>query len=762
MKKLLSFLLVLAMMATMLASCGGDDESSSDNSTVEETTDIELAKEYLRGMYKDNSTSTSSDFTRVNTLMVGSTSYTVEWTVEVENNAVSVEKGDKEDTIKINVVKPETAIEYILKATIKDGDGNTTETSFKYTIPAYEEMGFEAYYSAAAGDSVIVKGVVSAIIATSKGNSNNSLYVQDTDGGYYIYGLSSDPVTDLNLEVGMTVMVSGVKDIYNGTHEVKDATVEIVDSNKTEVIALDYTDLFKNATSLKDEALVKKQGALVTIKGVEITGISTSNNTYYMFKLGDKETYVRISSSSCPLTTDEQTTFVATYNENISNSATVTGIISVYDSKFYLTPATVDAFSEFAAIERTDAEKIAAEKENISIPESFAVNKEVELLTKGKTFTDVKISYASDNSSVVVKNGKLIVTLSDKEQTAKVTATITCGEASDTVEFTLTLGAKGKEEKPEGTAYMFALAQAQIGKNLYFTGEMDGNFLATSEKASDAVKVYIETVSGGYRFYFMNDGKRTYIDIHEYTAGKAGVQITTEPTCVFTKHESGVYVANVAGADYYLGTYNTFTTFSASKISYITGDNAANIGVSQFIAGFYTSELPKIDVPVVDDPPVVDNPSELNVVTSPKANTAYKFALSQASLGQNLYLTGEMSSYYLATTEDASAGVDVYLESATGGYYLYFKNGSTKTYINIVERTDAAGKVTINLSEAPSNVYTWDETMGILITNVAGSDWYLGTYSTYTTMSPSNTSYITGDNASKVGVSQFPAYLVTK
>ncbi len=156
-----------------------------------------------------------------------------------------------------------------------------------------------------------------------------------------------------------------------------------------------------------------------------------------------------------------------------------------------------------------------------------------------------------------------------------------------------------------------------------------------------------------------------------------------------------------------------------------------------------------------------DEEHPYDVVTAPEVDTAYKFALSQASLGQTLYFTGTMSGYYLATTSDYTEGVDVYLETAEGGYYLYFMTDTVKTYINIVERTDAAGKVTINLSEAPSNVYTWDETMGILITNVAGSDWYLGTYSTYTTMSPSNTSYITGDNASKVGVSQFPAYLVT-
>ncbi len=318
---------------------------------------------------------------------------------------------------------------------------------------------------------------------------------------------------------------------------------------------------------------------------------------------------------------------------------------------------------------------------------------------------------------------------------------------------------------------MFALAQVNLGKNLYFIGEMSGNFLATSEKASDAVKVYIENVDGGVRFYFMKDGERNYIDVQEYTAGKAGVRITTEPTCVFTKNDTiGVYTTNVAGADYYLGTYSTYNTISASKTSYITGENAGTIGVSQFVAQFTTTELPKLeekpDETPSEEPSDDPAPSDsLNIVKDPKAETAYKFALNQASKGQILYFTGEMSSFYLATSEDKSAAIDVYLESASDGYNLYFKNGSTKNYINIVERDDAAGKVTIKIEENAKTVYKFNSEFNTLIATISfadstTADFYLGTYNDFVTMSASKTSYISGDNASKIGVSQFPAYLV--
>ena len=91
---------------------------------------------------------------------------------------------------------------------------------------------------------------------------------------------------------------------------------------------------------------------------------------------------------------------------------------------------------------------------------------------------------------------------------------------------------------------------------------------------------------------------------------------------------------------------------------------------------------------------------------------------------------------------------------------LYTLVDGVKTYINIVERDDAAGKVTIKMDSAAGVVYTFNTELNILTINVCEADYYLGTYNTYSTMSASKTTYITGDNAVNVGVSQFPAYLV--
>ena len=177
----------------------------------------------------------------------------------------------------------------------------------------------------------------------------------------------------------------------------------------------------------------------------------------------------------------------------------------------------------------------------------------------------------------------------------KLTATVTSGDKSDSVSFDYYIpGTPAKTsgpvfvEAPEvGGTYKFALEQAELGKTLFFTGAMSGNYLATTTNAASAVDVTIEEVEGGFRFYFMDGETKTYIDVNEYAAGKAGVRLTTEPTATFVwNEECGVFTAEVAGAPRYLGTYSTYATMSASDIKYIAGENVAKIGVSQFPAYF--------------------------------------------------------------------------------------------------------------------------------------------------------------------------------
>ena len=330
------------------------------------------------------------------------------------------------------------------------------------------------------------------------------------------------------------------------------------------------------------------------------------------------------------------------------------------------------------------------------------------------------------------------------------TATISAGELSESVSFEFYIpGTPAKTSGPvfvdapeAGSSYKFALVQAERGETLYFTGAMSGYYLATSTNVLDAVNVTVEEVEGGYHLFFMNEGVKTYIDIvpRDDNPGKVNVVLTEAPTAVFTWDAERKTMTAVVGENtWYLGTYGTYNTISASNVSYI--EDVSKIGVSQFPATFatYTYDVVSVDAPA--------------------AGASYKFFLTQAERGETLYFIGEMSGNYLAMSTDPLAGVDVTVEEVEGGYHLYFVKAGVKTYIDIVPRDDNPAKVNVVLTEAPTAVFTWDAERKTMTAVVGENTWYLGTYGTYNTISASNVSYI--EDVSKIGVSQFPATFAT-
>ena len=748
MKKIIAILLALCLSIGILASCGKKDNETDDG--------LKGARDYVFSMYKDAPVATASDYKVVASVKIGDVVYDVEWSVDVTAGVKIGEKADNQVTIDVDE-KSASEVAYKLTATVKDPSGKTDSVSFDHKVPAYRELSWQEFVDAKKGDTVVVKGVVTGLMAKSKGNSYNCIYMQDADGGYYVYGMNTDPITDDKIEVGMTVRVTGQRETYSGTYEIAQGTgvVEIVSSEKTAVAPVDYTEKFKAATDLKSEDLTAKQALLVTLKGVETVKQTADDEKsgYFRFKLGELTSYVRISSSVCPITKDEQATFKSEFESHVGWIADVTGVICVYDGAFYLTPVTVDAISYVSLPEKSDAEMVAYEKENLQIPAAVTEDTEIALPAAGGTYNKVAITWASDNACAVVDGDKLKVTLPDAEAKVKLTATLKSGDVTETREFEITVDAATTAVYETtvvtapvvGTAYKFALDQAKVGKTLYFTGEMDGNYLAVSDKAEKAVDIFLEAVEGGHRAYFEKDGKKIYVDVYEYTAGKVGVQLTETPTAVYVWNaELNIPVVNLLDTQYYIGTYNENTRMSASAIKYITGDNAANVGVTQFPSHLVTVKE------------VVFKPQ---VVTAPAVGTAYKFALDQAKVGKTLYFTGEMDGNYLAVSDKSAKAVDLYLEAVEGGHRAYFEKDGKKIYVDVYEYT--AGKVGVQLTETPTAVYVWNAELNIPVVNLLDTQYYIGTYNENTRMSASAIKYITGDNAANVGVTQFPSHLVT-
>ena len=732
MKKAFLYSLVAVLCLLAVVGC-----STSGKST--EPTGLSKAKSYLYAMYKDKAVATASDYTVVDTVMINGVSYSVEWSSDVDASAVSFIPGDKHMvTVDVNEKTP-IDVAYTLTATLSDSEGNTETVSFPHSIPAFKESSWAEYKAAADDSTLVVKGVVTGIMSKTKGNSSNCLYIQDGDGGYYVYAMAADPI-ESGIEVGMTVRVTGAKDTYSGTLEIANATVEILDSGKTAYAPADWTAKYDAATSLKDEALTKEQALLVTIKGVEVTSQDTSSG-YYKFKKNGLESYVRISSSVCPIDKDAQTALKNGHAEHYGWTADVTGVICVYDGAFYLSPVEgFDAFTYVSLPEKSDEEKIAFELDSLSLTDYCAEDTVIALTLEGAGYSDVAIEWTSDSPAAVVEGDKLVITLAEEATVATVTAKAKSGDKEGVKEFKVSIDALSTvmagmvevTEYKEYTPYALYTKQANINKNLFFAGSITGGkYLSTTDKDSKVARVFLEKDGEGWRIYTIVDGSKLYVEVVE---GKAALNSEPQGNVWTINSEVNVPVTMVGDTEYYLGCYKTYDTFSASKTSYILSDTSV-IGVSQF------------PMQIVQEYPAMEgfvHYSDIEGVTS------VILSVQQNNINAALYFNGELTGgKYLATSRDASDAVVVNVEAEGEGYRLSFMDGETKTYIEIID-----GKAALN-SEIKGNVWSFNNEARTFVTVSGDNEYYLGCYKTYDTFSASKTSYILSDT-SVIGVSQFP------
>ncbi len=633
MKRILILMLAFVLCLSCFVACTEPEVPGEETGT--QAPDGELTVEqalanayaYVKNMYKQYLTApeTAADFTLVSAVKVGGVDYTITWTVD--NEAVKVVAGEGEVTIDVDE-KSATEVAYKLTAVISAADGTQSEPLvFELKVPMYNVLTYEQYYATEKDKAVVVEGLVVAVHSQDQGNKYNQLYVMDANGtgGYYVYSMEKDPVKDLGIKAGMTVSVTGTKDIYNGLHEIKNATVVVVDSTEKTLTPVDITEIFASATDLKAENLVNKLAMLVTIKGVEITDQDLSEKSQYLnFKLGNLTSYIRVYRTDLPVSAggDEGLeSILAGHTEHTAWKADVTGVVVVYGGAIYLNPVSKDCFNYIEKIQRTPAQMVDVEAEALEVPEEVKVNSVLELPIKGSSYTDVAISWASDNACAVVDaaTGKVTITLPETEQTVKLTATLTLGEATKTVEFTVKVAAKSKvapqvvENPVVDTAYKFFLTQENLGEILYLKGEMNGYYFATTTNHEEGVDVKLEAVDGGYKLYFMGGeagDTKTYISVID-TGEHINVVFNAKTPSVWVYNAEHKTLTTTIGEEtFYLGTYKTYNTFSASTI-----DKAATSFVGHLAVMVDSSTIS-------DDAKVAAEKNALNLATTMDAELA--------------------------------------------------------------------------------------------------------------------------------------------
>ncbi|MBQ7326524.1 MAG: hypothetical protein IJW93_03490, partial [Clostridia bacterium] len=604
MKKILSFIIIAVLCLGVLSSC--DVINGLINPTPEHTHNYvggvcecgevdpnatfypERAAEYIVTQYNKENPVTAADYEVYGQVRVGGVVYTVDWSVDNE----LVKLVDNGSTWLVNVdEKSESEQKYKLTGLITAPDGTTATVSFDRTVPEYAVISFEEYMAAEKGATVTVEGIVVGINAHSLNNKYNHLYLMDASGkgGYYCYKLTSDPA-EAGVKVGMTVSVSGTVEPYSGMQEIKDGSFQIVDETIKTITPVDVTTNFAAG-----EPLTNFVAMPVVIKGVTIGAQDLEKDTsqYLYFSIGDEKGYVRtyvsdfinltINKEGDAYTSPDKATIDAAHAEKFGWTANVTGILVLYGVENpYIIPTSVDCFEYLEFVEKTADEKIAAELEGISVPEAITENTTLTLPLVGKYYNDVKIAWAVDNTAYTVgEDGKLEIKLGAEKVTLTLTATLTCGDKTETKTFEVAVDAasadlyvpKSTTTPVADTAYKFYLVQVTLGKNLYLTGEVSGRYLVTTDKADQAVDVYVETVEGGVKLYILDGETKQYITVYNNADGKLSVKYDAAGTSVYTYNATvNAWVTNMDGTDYYLGTYSNFNTVSASKLSYITAE----------------------------------------------------------------------------------------------------------------------------------------------------------------------------------------------
>lgn len=383
-KKLIIGVLALSMCFAM-SSCdvinGFLGNNSSTSSTTESEYDVAAAAEVLYDTLVDSDEETRVDYTVPNTLSYLKNVYTITWSVNVTEDDVKLTKGDTETTVVVNK-NAQADIEYKLTAVVSDPNGKTETIEFERKVlqaPTYTP------------EAITAKPVENQAykLYVYQSTSKIDCYFKGLMSGYY-FATSEDYTEGVDVYVEYVTDSTDLFNLYfnHVTDGKQYIGVEISGTHSNIVYKSAPVSSFSYSTEL---------GTIIT---------NVEGTDYY---LGNYSSYNTIQAS--------KTSYASTSN--------VGGLVEMID-KNNIAPE----------------KKVAKVKESLSVQAEHKMKKEIELPTYDDRFADVTIAWAlSETTCATLSEGKLTLTTIPAEETSvTLTATITCGEKSDTKAFTLKLG----------------------------------------------------------------------------------------------------------------------------------------------------------------------------------------------------------------------------------------------------------------------------------------------------------------------------------
>lgn len=430
MKKLLVSLLAVSFCLASFASCGGDNNSDNGNSTpdsssstpVEETTtDVEGAADYLDSWLIEQDVETRRDFTRPNSLVypaVGGYTYTITWSVDVAEEIVKLVVNGDETKVDVNENMAENT-EFVLTATVSDGNGNEVQVPFYHTLLKAPSVVPQAINEAP------VEGEAYKLYMYQV-TKKAELYFKGTMSGYYLattdagmeeaYKEAVD-ISIENVEGKEGVFYLTFEDPTNGTKQYIGMTNTKNDKGTHVSATYQPTRTFDHIT---DEQLA--EGTYEWTWNAEIgTVVATIKNATYKNEAGETVT----QDGTFYLGTDSTyMTYGPMHVEEADNADACIGYLVKMVDKSSI----------------TDDVKVATEKQALNITTSYTGAATAELPVNGSTYGDVAIAWAVKEGDIVAIENN-VITVSNPTAPAKaiVTATITLGEVSETIDFEISV-----------------------------------------------------------------------------------------------------------------------------------------------------------------------------------------------------------------------------------------------------------------------------------------------------------------------------------
>ena len=223
-----------------------------------------------------------------------------------------------------------------------------------------------------------------------------------------------------------------------------------------------------------------------------------------------------------------------------------------------------------------------------------SVTSNIDLITSVVDLEDVAITYAAaaDQDYITIsEDGKKALVTRPSYETGDVmltpgfTATISLDGVSKTKNFNVKIIAEAfddgwsLEKEPEiGKTYKLGMEIAS-GK-VYFTGEMNGYYGATTPTGYYGVDVKVED-AGDSQYYITFDkaGVKKYIDVQKSADGAHTNFIIADAAGIKFAYDTEHYTfkATLSDGDYYLGTYGSYSTFGTGTWDKVAESYSAHL-----------------------------------------------------------------------------------------------------------------------------------------------------------------------------------------